>query len=67
MGFVLVKLHGGPRSGTTVKYSTPLPKRLVFTELSEVKAGFIYNDYERRVGTTEYYWVTPEAAERQGQ
>lgn len=57
MGFVLVKLHGGPRSGTTVKYSTPLPKRLVFTELSEAKAGFIYNDYERRVGTTEYDWV----------
>ncbi len=57
MGFVTLWLRGGPRGGTTVKYAQPLPKRIVFTEFSPAKAGFVYNDYERRVGTTEYDWV----------
>lgn len=62
MGFVLVRLNGGPRDGSFVKYSTPLPNTLVFAQLNDEKTGLSYVDYERRNGLTEYDWVRNNSA-----
>lgn len=62
MGYVLVRLKGGPRSGY-FKYSTPLPNRIVMASLVEAKGavGLSYSEYERLSDTTDYEWRQDEA------
>lgn len=66
MGFVFVKLLGGPSHGEHVKYGTPLPDRIVMAR--NVKGslyGLKYADYQRHSNTTFYTWVNPNK-ERKG-
>lgn len=48
---VKVTLEGGPRNGTWIEYDTPLPKVLVFSEVTGDSVK--YHDYEQ-VGKREY-------------
>lgn len=62
-GDVFLSLHGGPKDGETVTYSTPYPKVLVITEVT--KSGIFYHDYRKRgeqPGIRNHYdWIDTES------
>lgn len=61
MGCVVVRLNGGAQDKKYVKYSTPLPERIVMAHIVKENGqlGLQYEDYQRLSKTTDYYWVDP--------
>lgn len=53
---VIVRLNGGSKDGKWIKYTTPLPKILVITNVSNGH-GFNYENYKRREETDQYDFV----------
>jgi len=54
---VIVRLNGGSKNGQWIKYTTPLPKILVITRVSNNNSTFNYENYKRREETNQYDFV----------
>ena len=52
----LVRLNGGSKNGKWIKYTTPLPKIIVITNVSD-GTQFNYENYKRRNDTDQYDFV----------